>query len=171
MTGPRYLTARMNEARDRRRAELRAMRTEADVRRALKKENAPPCWRLIGGPFEKTPLNSRIVGTIDRGVYRVEKVIFLKVIQGFLLLPILIYTLRESVRPAPVLFSRSVTPKRGNCTGPISTWRKLWPETGSRSWSLIPLDRVSGCSISTNARAKACTGRRASTHKPGAPCY
>jgi dienelactone hydrolase len=33
-------------------------------------------WRLIGGPFDRTPLKPRIVGTTDRCAYRIEKVIF-----------------------------------------------------------------------------------------------
>ena len=72
---PRYLTAHMNEARARRLAELRAMRTEADVKARIEKIRST-VWRLIGGPFEKTPLKPQIVGSIDRGDYRIEKVIF-----------------------------------------------------------------------------------------------
>jgi cephalosporin-C deacetylase-like acetyl esterase len=72
---PRYVTAKMNEARARRLADLRAMQTEADVRARIQKVRST-VWRLIGGPFEKTPLKPQIVGTIDRGAYRIEKVIF-----------------------------------------------------------------------------------------------
>ncbi len=72
---PRDLTARMNEARARRLADLRAMQTEADVRARIMKIRTT-VWKLIGGPFEKTPLNPQVVGTIDRGDYRIEKVIF-----------------------------------------------------------------------------------------------
>ena len=72
---PRYVTAKMNEARGRRLAELDAMQTEATVRARIEKIRST-VWRLIGGPFEKTPLKPRIVGTIDRGAYRIEKVIF-----------------------------------------------------------------------------------------------
>jgi len=72
---PRYMTAQMNEARARRLAELRAMRSEADVRARIEKVRAT-VWKLLGGKFEKTPLNPQIVGTIDRRDYRIEKVIF-----------------------------------------------------------------------------------------------
>jgi cephalosporin-C deacetylase-like acetyl esterase len=65
----------MNEARARRLAELGAMQTEAAVRARIEKVRSA-VWRLIGGPFEKTPLKPQIVGTIDRGAYRIEKVIF-----------------------------------------------------------------------------------------------
>jgi cephalosporin-C deacetylase-like acetyl esterase len=72
---PNYLTAKMNEARARRLAELSAMRTEAAVRARIEKVQST-VWKLIGGPFEKTPLKAQIIGTIDRGAYRIEKVIF-----------------------------------------------------------------------------------------------
>ena len=63
---PRYLSAKMNEARARRLGELAAMQTEAAVRARIEKVRST-VWRLIGGPFEKTPLKPHIVGTIDRG--------------------------------------------------------------------------------------------------------
>jgi cephalosporin-C deacetylase-like acetyl esterase len=72
---PEYLAAQMNEARARRLAQLRAMRSEADVRARIEKVRST-VWKLVGGPFEKTPLNPRITGTLDRGAYRIEKVIF-----------------------------------------------------------------------------------------------
>jgi dienelactone hydrolase len=72
---PRYVTAQMNEARARRLAELRAMRTEADVRARIEKVRSK-VWKLIGGQFDKTPLKPKIVGTIDRSDYRIEKIIF-----------------------------------------------------------------------------------------------
>ena len=72
---PRYVTAQMNEARNRRQAELRAMRTEADVKARIEKVRSK-VWTLIGGQFEKTPLKPQIAGTIDRSDYRIEKVIF-----------------------------------------------------------------------------------------------
>lgn len=72
---PRYLTAKMNDARSRRLAELSAMQTEPAVRARIEKIQST-VWRLIGGPFEKTPLKAQIIGTIGRGAYRIEKVIF-----------------------------------------------------------------------------------------------
>jgi len=72
---PRYVTAQANEARARRLADLRRMRTEADVRARIEKVRSK-VWSLIGGQFDKTPLKPKIVGTIDRSDYRIEKVIF-----------------------------------------------------------------------------------------------
>jgi len=72
---PEYLTTQMNDARARRLAQLRALRSDADVRNRIEKIRST-VWKLVGGRFEKTPLNPRIAGTIDRGAYRIEKVIF-----------------------------------------------------------------------------------------------
>lgn len=72
---PEYLTAQMNKARGRRLGQLRALRSEADVRSRIAKVRST-VWKLVGGQFEKTPLNPRTTGTIDRGAYRIEKVIF-----------------------------------------------------------------------------------------------
>ncbi len=33
-------------------------------------------WSYLGAPPERTPLNARVVGTLDRGDFRIEKVIF-----------------------------------------------------------------------------------------------
>jgi cephalosporin-C deacetylase-like acetyl esterase len=72
---PGYVTTQMNEARARRLTDLRAMQTEADVRTRIEKVRSK-VWKLIGGQFEKTPLKPKIVGTIDRVDYRIEKVVF-----------------------------------------------------------------------------------------------
>jgi len=72
---PDYMTSQMNQARKRRLAQLRAMRSEADVHARIDKVRST-VWKLVGGPFEKTPLNPQITGTIDGGAYRIEKVIF-----------------------------------------------------------------------------------------------
>ena len=79
---PRYVTAQISEARARRLAELRALRTEADVKARIEQVRSK-VWRLIGGRFEKTPLKPKIVGTLDRGDYRIEKVIFESLPQVF----------------------------------------------------------------------------------------
>lgn len=72
---PEYMISHMNEARAQRLAQLRALRSEADVHARIERVRST-VWKLVGGPFEKTSLNPRITGTIDRGAYRVEKVIF-----------------------------------------------------------------------------------------------
>ncbi len=72
---PRYLTARVNAARTQRKAVLESLRTEAQVRERIQAVRSR-LWDLIGGPLEKTPLNPRQVGTIERKAHRIEKIIF-----------------------------------------------------------------------------------------------
>ena len=72
---PLYLTSKVNEARSRRKAALAALHNEAQARERAQFIRAK-VWELIGGPLDKTPLNPRIAGTIDRKKYRIEKLIF-----------------------------------------------------------------------------------------------
>jgi cephalosporin-C deacetylase-like acetyl esterase len=72
---PAYLARKMNDARARREAELARIQTpsQAQERAAHVRFKV---WELIGGPLPRTPLNSQVTGQIDRGSYRIEKVIF-----------------------------------------------------------------------------------------------
>lgn len=72
---PNYLTRKMNEARARREAELAGIKTAAQAQARAARIRSR-VWDLIGGPPPKTPLNSQTSGRIDRGSYRIEKVIF-----------------------------------------------------------------------------------------------
>lgn len=72
---PAYLTKKMNDARRRRLAVLASIRSAAQARERAEHVRTT-VWKLIGGPLERTPLNPRLTGTIDRGAYRIEKVIF-----------------------------------------------------------------------------------------------
>jgi hypothetical protein len=33
-------------------------------------------WKMLGGPLERTPLNPRVTGIVDRPGYRMEKLMF-----------------------------------------------------------------------------------------------
>jgi hypothetical protein len=72
---PAYLTDRMNQARNKRLAALAKVNSAAEVqeRTAMIRSKL---WELIGGPFEKTPLNAQVTGRVDRGQYRIDKIIF-----------------------------------------------------------------------------------------------
>jgi cephalosporin-C deacetylase-like acetyl esterase len=72
---PNYLAEQMDKARSGRQAQLGALRSEADVRARIDKIRST-VWKLVGGQFEKAPLNPRVTGILDRGAYRIEKVIF-----------------------------------------------------------------------------------------------
>ena len=72
---PAYLTAHVNKARARRLSDLRSIASAAGVQKRIEQIRST-VWRLLGGEFEKTPLQPRTVGVIDRGGYRLEKVVF-----------------------------------------------------------------------------------------------
>src|SRR5690242_9820371 len=72
---PNYLISVVNDARQRRKSTLAKLKTPAEV-----KERASfvsdKVWQLIGGQLERSPLNVKNVGTIERDSYRIEKLIF-----------------------------------------------------------------------------------------------
>ncbi|MGH9327506.1 MAG: alpha/beta hydrolase family protein [Terriglobia bacterium] len=72
---PNFLTAQMEEARCKRKAELAAIQSPAQAQQRILYVRSK-LWELIGGPLKKTPLNPRTTGTIHRSTYRIEKVIF-----------------------------------------------------------------------------------------------
>jgi hypothetical protein len=71
----RYLVRVANEARDRRKQIINAISTRQAV---LDRQKAvvSELWKMLGGPFDPTPLNARVVGTVERPGYRIEKVAF-----------------------------------------------------------------------------------------------
>ena len=72
---PGYLTAEMNQARNRRLAALASIRTKDQLQERITMVRSK-LWELIGGMPEKTPLNPRVKGTLDRGSYRIENIHF-----------------------------------------------------------------------------------------------
>ena len=71
----RYLVRVSNEARDRRKQMISAISTRqqiADRQKAV----VDAVWKMLGGPFERTPLNPRVTGGVERPGYRIEKVAF-----------------------------------------------------------------------------------------------
>ena len=71
----RYLVRVTNEARDRRKQVIGAISTRqqiADRQKAV----VDTVWKMLGGPFERTPLNPRVTGVVERPGYRIEKVTF-----------------------------------------------------------------------------------------------
>lgn len=71
----RYLIRITGEARDRRKQVINAISTRQAV---LDRQKAvvEAVWKMLGGPFERTPLNPRTTGVIERPGYRIEKVAF-----------------------------------------------------------------------------------------------
>ncbi|MGB8479729.1 MAG: acetylxylan esterase [Acidobacteriaceae bacterium] len=72
---PAYLTAEMNQARSQRLAELASIHSTAQLQKRITTVRSK-LWDLIGGMPEKTPLNPRVTGAIDRGPYRIENILF-----------------------------------------------------------------------------------------------
>jgi cephalosporin-C deacetylase-like acetyl esterase len=72
---PAYLTAAMNQARTRRLVALASIHSRAQLQERITMVRSK-LWELIGGMPERTPLNPQVTGTLDRGAYRIENVIF-----------------------------------------------------------------------------------------------
>jgi cephalosporin-C deacetylase-like acetyl esterase len=72
---PAYVRALAADAYARRNAELAKLTTRAAVE-ARQQWAREMFWALSGGPFEKTPLNTRTVATLDRQGYRVDKIVY-----------------------------------------------------------------------------------------------
>ena len=71
----RYLIRVSNEARERRKGLIDAITTKQQVLDRQKSVVAE-LWKMLGGPLDKTPLNARVTGTVERPGYRIEKVTF-----------------------------------------------------------------------------------------------
>lgn len=72
---PKYLMRLMEEQRLRRQRILAAINTREKMLERQKFIKSKS-WELLGGPLEKTPLNPRIAGTIERDGYRIDKLIY-----------------------------------------------------------------------------------------------
>lgn len=72
---PAYLSLEMNRARSRRLEDLAAIHSVAQMQDRATMIRSK-LWKLIGGVPEKTPLNPQVTGTLDRGQYRIENIIF-----------------------------------------------------------------------------------------------
>jgi len=72
---PDYLIRKVAAARTRRKAELAKVRTPAAASERASMVQTK-VWELIGGKLERSPLNARVTGAIERSAYRIEKVVF-----------------------------------------------------------------------------------------------
>ena len=71
----RYLVRIAGEARARRKQVIDAISAPQGIqeRQKLITEQA---WKMLGGPLERTPLNPRVIGAIERPGYRIERLTF-----------------------------------------------------------------------------------------------
>ena len=72
---PDYLRGLAKKAVEKRDAELAKLVTPAAIE-ARQKWVRETLWRLIGGMPERTPLNARTTGSLERDRYKVEKVVY-----------------------------------------------------------------------------------------------
>jgi cephalosporin-C deacetylase-like acetyl esterase len=72
---PRFITTHVNRAGENRKALLARIQSRGDVadRAAAVRSRV---WEILGGRPEETPLHARIVGTLNRDGYRIEKLIY-----------------------------------------------------------------------------------------------
>lgn len=99
---PSYLAGKMSQARSSRLAKLAEIRTAAQARERAAMVRSR-VWELVGGPFEKTPLNPQLTGSIDRGAYRIEKVIYESLPQVYVTANL--YVPQSGARPFPAIIS------------------------------------------------------------------
>ena len=71
----RYLVRLASEARERRNHVISAIATPEGVRER-QRGVVTELWKMLGGPFDRTPLNPRITGIVERPGYRIEKLTF-----------------------------------------------------------------------------------------------
>jgi dienelactone hydrolase len=72
---PDYLTSLARAAYEKRNRAIAAL-TTSDAIHQRQRWAAETLWSLIGGQPERTPLNARVTGTIEREGYRLEKVVY-----------------------------------------------------------------------------------------------
>jgi dienelactone hydrolase len=70
-----YLVRLANEARERRAQVIAGISTRQEVV-ARQRAVAAELWKMLGEPLDRTPLNPRVTGTIERSGYRIEKLAF-----------------------------------------------------------------------------------------------
>jgi cephalosporin-C deacetylase-like acetyl esterase len=71
----RYLVRLAGDARARRKQVIEAISTPQGIR-DRQQTVIEQVWKILGGPLERTPLNPKVTGTVDRSGYRIEKLMF-----------------------------------------------------------------------------------------------
>ena len=99
---PDYLSHLTNVAREKRKAVLASIQTKEQVRKRRATILAR-VWESIGGQLERTPLNARTVGKIQRNGYAIEKIIFES--QPGVYVSANLYLPADASRPSPAVLS------------------------------------------------------------------
>ncbi len=71
----RYLIRLADDARERRKQVVEAISSRGGI---LDRQHTivSELWKMLGGPLERTPLNPRVTGVVDRPGYRIEKLTY-----------------------------------------------------------------------------------------------
>jgi cephalosporin-C deacetylase-like acetyl esterase len=72
---PAYLKGKAFALLEERQRTIAGLATRADLK-ARQQYVRERIWSYLGGQPERTPLNARVVGTLDRGDFRIEKILF-----------------------------------------------------------------------------------------------
>lgn len=96
---PDYIARNMNRARASRQAVLAQVQSQRQIlnRSATVRSQL---WNLLGGQPEKTPLNARITGTVERDGYRIEKLVYESMPQIYVTANLYVPTKRPAPFPA-----------------------------------------------------------------------
>src|SRR4029453_3245491 len=71
----RYLVRLASDARERRKRVINAISTRQEVL-DRQKLGVAELWQMLGGPLDRTPLNARVTGVVERPGYRIEKLTY-----------------------------------------------------------------------------------------------
>ena len=71
----RHLVRIASEARERRKQAINAISTRQGIQER-QKVITEQIWKMLGGPLDRTPLNPRVTGIVERPGYRIEKLTF-----------------------------------------------------------------------------------------------
>ncbi len=130
----RYLTAIAERQFAARTAAIARIRTPADVktrqeyiRRKLLEE--------IGGLPERTPLNARVTGTIDRGGYRIEKLVYESLPHYYVTANV--YVPASGAGPFPALVGTAGHSLDGKAE---PTYQNVWISLARRGWVVLAFD-------------------------------
>jgi dienelactone hydrolase len=101
---PDFLAGLAADAVRTRDLELAKLHSSARIK-ARQKWARETLWALIGGEPERTPLNARVTGSLDRSGYRVDKIIYES--RPNLFVAANLYTPKQGARPFPAVLFQS----------------------------------------------------------------
>ncbi len=136
------------------------------MRERLQKIRAK-AWDLIGGPLEKTPLNPRKAGSIERKNYGIDKVIFESQPQVYVTAHLYVPVVGQP--PFPGILAPLGHTSNGKSYRNYQYVYQTLARKGYMVWRSIRSAKEKGSSIWTRAPGGHATASRVSTRKPAVP--